>query len=188
MNAFAKGQSVEEEGFRRLSPYFSEVSNGVWLRVQGSATARALQPIWGDVFLMSPKGALAAAEVKIEGRHTGNLFLETWSNRNLTDEESWVLLGQNPGWMQKTRADFLVYFFLDSGDLYVLRTFNLVVWANSPSRIHWSKGSRIHDFKEIPQRKLQQKNDTWGRLVPVEVLKEEVGLTHRVLPAERLVA
>ncbi len=70
-----------------------------------------------------------AVEIKIEQAWTGNLFLETWSKRNLEDKASHAELGSAPGWLLKTRADLLLYYFLDTDDLVTLPVFRLKQWA-----------------------------------------------------------
>lgn len=105
-------------------------------------------------------------EIKIERRFTNNLFLETWSNRNLEDELRHAEFGSNGGWLQKSRADILAYYFLDSDDLIMCGMFRLKQWAY--------KERKIEQFKEVAQSKYIQLNDTWGRLVPISILERDI--------------
>jgi len=89
-------------------------------------------------------------EVKTEEKHTGNLFLETWSNKSCN----------NPGWMVKSDADILIYHFLDNGMTYLFDFKLLKKWFVE-------KGSV---FPEYPQRKNSQENDTWEKIIPLKHL------------------
>jgi hypothetical protein len=86
----------------------------------------------------------------------GNFFLETWSNRALF----------KPGWMLTSQCDFLCYYFLDEG-LYVIDFGALRRWAFHERR--------LYRYPERCQGKRRQRNDSWGRCVPVSVVGDEVG-------------
>jgi hypothetical protein len=109
-------------------------------------------------------------EIKVEQFWTGNLFLETWSNRNLDDKASHAERGSRPGWMVSTRADLLASYFLDTDDLVVVPLFRLKRWAFGSG-----EEGGIYAWPEKRQARYAQANDTWGRCVPVEVLEREVG-------------
>lgn len=110
-----------------------------------------------------------SVEVKVEARWTGSLFLETWSNRNLDDKASHADRGCSPGWLITTKADLLVYYFLDTDDLVTAPLFRLKRWA-------FGSGEQggVYAWAEKQQRRYTQPNDSWGRLVPAEVLEREV--------------
>ena len=40
---------------------------------------------------------------------------------------------------------------------------------------------RIYDFREVRQRRFVQANDSWGRIVPMDVVAREVGVKRAAL-------
>jgi hypothetical protein len=93
-------------------------------------------------------------KVKTEKTHTGNLFIEEWSNRGL-----------KPGWLHNlTNCDRLYYYFLDTADLYILDMSSLRIFMNGGLQ------GRL-EFKFLRQEKNAQANNTWGWLVPLTALR-----------------
>lgn len=183
MNAFNSARGVEARSLALLSPFLEEAGNN-WVLTEKGKLGRYLQEVAGDLLLNDRHGRLWCVELKAEERHTGNLFLETWSNRNLKDSRSHADRGSNPGWIYKSRADLLFYHFLDKDTLYVLNLFHLKQWAfcaHSEKRgeragripAEWMAG-RMGDFPIRLQSKYDQLNDTWGHVVPVAVLAAEM--------------
>jgi hypothetical protein len=118
---------------------------------------------YGDKWLSSAKYQEAIeVELKAETKHTGNLFIETWS-----DIRSGV-----HGWLyhysDQTR---LAYAFNDNHTLYTCQLGELRKWAHSQG---YSAAIRIEDFRQAEQQKYEQRNVTVGRLVPVEIFLCEV--------------
>jgi len=113
-------------------------------------------------------GRQANIEVKGEWQHTGNLFIEVFSNKRL----------RRLGWLfNLLRCDELLYGFHDEQILYCLNFGQLWGWC-------WSKQGRKHDLRDrgrpniynyplVKQKKYEQANDTWGALVPVHHLKAD---------------
>ncbi len=182
MSAFKSCQEVEAEAVRRLTPFIEARSGepGQWGRfvlTDKGPLAKGIQETIGDVLLNQPgTGRLASVEIKAEQKHTGNLYLECWSNLNIHDRDSWEARGSNPGWAWKMYPTFLFYYFLDQDRLYVIRGYSLWKWMHgSTSSSGAAGGTRIHDFRKA-QAGADQKNDTWGHLVPVDIIRKEVGL------------
>lgn len=175
MNAFYAARGTEAKGMAILLPYLEERSGRYVLTSKGTL-ARHLQLIAGDVLLNTVDEKLWAVEIKVEEKHTGNLFLETWSNRNLNDKSAHAERGSNPGWLVHCRADALLYYFLDTDDLYTINLFRLKRWAFGSSE----SAPHIYLHSEKPQSKYVQPNDTHGRVVPISVLHEEIssGIRH----------
>lgn len=100
-------------------------------------------------------------EVKGEGRFTGNLFLETWSN---FAPGSWA----RPGWVVTSECDWLFYYFADEERLFIIEFKPLQEWFFGV----------VHDngYREVSQGKYTQRNKTCGRLVPIKDISENVGL------------
>lgn len=86
------------------------------------------------------------------------LFIETWSNKQRGTK----------GWLWTSCADRIVWLFMETMELFVI---------DLPALKRWAELS-IHNFVEVPQKKCDQLNDTWGRLVPRDVLRTEVGFLH----------
>ncbi|HXJ15348.1 MAG TPA: hypothetical protein VNH19_24010 [Candidatus Limnocylindrales bacterium] len=157
-----------------LAPFLEERANGKLVLFDKGALAKAMQESVGDAIFTAYDGSARSVEVKTEERFTGNVFLETWSNRNLVNRESYVCRGNNPGWMLKSSSELLFYYFLGNDHLYVFDFLRLKRWAfASPSSLGFD--GRLSDFREVPQSRYSQLNDTRGRIVPLEILRKEVG-------------
>lgn len=167
MNAFSNARLIEAKGMAVLGPFLDETAGRRLILLSKGPLARALQQTVGDAVFQLPNGRVWSVEIKIEQRETGNLFLESWSNRNLEDRDRQVAVGSNPGWLIKLRADLLFYYFLDCDKLFVFDLFKLKRWAFE----EW----RIVRFPERQQRSREQLNDTRGWCVPLSVLAREVG-------------
>ncbi|MHC4510749.1 MAG: hypothetical protein ACYTAO_17640, partial [Planctomycetota bacterium] len=148
-------------------------SSGKYLLTHGRGEVSfALQHSAGDI-LARKDGKLVAIELKVEqGDKWGNFFLETWSNRQRF----------TTGWMfppkldYRTRPDFLWYMFLDEHRLYSIDFAKLWDWAfRKPSATIAGGTGRLFDFRERLQGKTTQRNDTWGRAVPIDVIRNEIG-------------
>lgn len=186
MNAFDRGCIIEAQGIEILRPYLAEVSAGRYVMTAKGTLSKHLQLIAGDALINTPDDRMWGVEIKTEARHTGNLFLETWSNRNLSSKTNHAELGMNPGWLTHCRSDVLMYYFLDTDDLYIISLFQLKRWAFGFTYGDRTVKGRIYDFKEVVQRKLKQKNETCGRLVPVSVLQAELRSSFRHCKVKQL--
>jgi hypothetical protein len=130
MNAFATASLVEHRGLAVLLPFLEERAHkGRVVSTAKGALAKTLQANFGDFLMNSDADTVWSVEIKVEQSWTGNLFLETWSNRNLDDKASHAERGCNPGWMFSTRADLLMSYFVDTDDLVVVPMFRLKRWA-----------------------------------------------------------
>ncbi len=168
MNSFEAASAVEARGMTILLPYLDAAADGRLVITNKGMLSRYLQLIAGDVLINDRNLVLWSIEVKVEAKTTGNLFLETWSNRNLEDKANHASHGSNPGWLIHSRADLLLYYFLDTDDLYIIKLFKLKRWAFG----HGEQSGEIYRFPEVSQSKYHQKNDTHGRLVSLSALKE----------------
>lgn len=166
MNAFTRASTVETTGRSILEPFLLEKANGRLVLFDKGPLAKALQETVGDGVFSVAGDREYFVEIKCEQKHTGNLFLETWSNRNLENRENHARLGSNPGWMHKVVADLLLYYFIDCDKLYVFDLFKLKKWAFVDIGASGHAG-RIWDYREAPQNRYSQLNDTYGRIVPL---------------------
>jgi hypothetical protein len=153
VSTFSDSNKVERIGLRLLLPRLVE-NYTVYFH-----TDKARQREFGDLTAYPLDKGLVRPftfEMKAEERHTGNLFIETWSNRS----------ERNPGWLYTCRAEYLFYVFTDKGLVYRLAFGSFFHWLVGHET--GSQHPRLDRYPELPQRKCVQLNDTWGRLVPVE--------------------
>lgn len=156
MDSFQQTCDIERLGEADLLPYME----AVWPNCAYYTTKhhKWVQKFLGDC-LVSRDGDAKYIEIKTEQQYTGNLFIETWSNKSR----------DTLGWFHACHADWLWYYFLDDRKLYVIPLPTLQKWGHQPT-----KAPRIECFKEVPQRKYDQRNDTWGRLVPIHIVLKEI--------------
>src|ERR1043166_1316452 len=107
MSGFESARVVEARGLSVLTPFLDERADGRFVLFDKGPLARALQETTGDGVFNVEDGGTFFVEIKCERKWTGNLFLETWSNRNLEDRQSHARRGCNPGWLYKLNADLL---------------------------------------------------------------------------------
>ena len=178
MNAYTQACLVEQRGMSALLPFLeSRAYRGQVIRVAKGPLARHFQRSFGDLLIATGPGSVASVEIKTQRRWTGNLFLEVWSNKNLNDRGSHVERGSTPGWMITCRADVVGFHFLDADTVLFLPLFRLQQWAFGTGDVP----GRIYEFPERCQRRYAQPNDSWGRIVPVDVLAAEVGVRRHAL-------
>jgi len=171
-DAFAEASRVEQRGLALLLPYLeARAFQGRIVTTARGTLAPTLQASMGDVLMNTDADTIWAIEAKIERRWTGNLFLELWSNRNLDDKASHAARGSAPGWLVTCRADLLAFYFLDTDDLLFVPVFMLKRWA-------FGSGPQdgVYAYPERCQRAYGQANDSWGRIVPVDVIARDVGM------------
>jgi hypothetical protein len=190
MNAFNLARSVEAKALVRLLPFVEEhADEGRYVLTDKGRLAPLLQETIGDV-LINRAGQVWSIEIKAEQSYTGNLFLETWSNRNLDDASNHAKHGSNPGWLIKTRADLLFYYFLDTDDLFVINVFALKRWAfghiDKPAQVYANNYDGGPKFPEKRQSKYQQLNDTLGRCVSIQMLQSVLHPPMRRLSVRQL--
>lgn len=165
MNAFHECRGVEQSSFEILMPYLAEATDdGRYVLTDKGRLAATIQQTHGDV-IAQKNGEMVCIEVKAEEADLyGNAFLEEWSNRSRF----------NPGWLLKLETDFLFYHFIKDDRLYVFDFPDLQRWAFTSASHRTGFPGRLYDFNSKPQAKRQQRNDTWGRCVPLDVLCAEV--------------
>lgn len=174
MSAFSEASKIERRALEVLMPYLDTHADGRVVLTNKGVLAKFLQRVVGDAIYNDKQGVMWTVEIKAEEAHTGNLFLETWSNKNLDVRANQAEYGSTTGWMFCCRADLLFYYFLDSDDLYIVNTWKLKRWAFGTRETQ----GQIYQFREVWQRKYNQPNDTHGRIVPVDVLNQAFGVTN----------
>jgi hypothetical protein len=151
VNAFENASTVSQQSLRTLLPY---------LEFRGW-TLEPYTDMWSQThcgdYRATKSGTTMNLEVKSEKHSTGNLFIESWSNRTQG----------RPGWFHNLdHCDCLIYHFLD-GPAYVIQFAEL-------HKFDFSK------YAERPQHQYTQRNDTWGWLVPVADLKRAGVITQEI--------
>jgi hypothetical protein len=177
VNGFDAARQVEYRAMKELDLFLSFHSyNGRCVRLEKGPLAPALQKMVGDVLLTGKRDRrLWGLEIKAEAeKRTPNLFLESWSNRG----------HHTPGWLITLQTDLLLYYFLDTKEAFLVNFHHLWQWAFVDTGQNGYAG-RLWDFPEKPQAKYLQRNDTFGRCVPIAVLMAEVGMRRmRVHPQQ----
>jgi hypothetical protein len=171
MDAFRDACEIEAESLRQLVPWIeSRAKDGHVVKTAKGRLSKELQKRYGDLFAERKNGEVVAIEIKAEEyQGWGNLYLETWSN----------LSRYTPGWMFTLDADVLLYHFLggeNGQELYSIAFHDLRRWAFKVMNRMGTQG-RMWEYIGKEQKKRKQLNDTWGRCVPIDVLKAEAGLT-----------
>lgn len=172
-DAFGRCKETEQRALDLILPMLSASYREVIHLARGDQTAMEFQWRGIDLLLIKePAGPATretvAVELKAEERTTGNLFLETWSNRRTGRE----------GWIRTSRAVGLIYCFLDTESIYVAHMGRLQEWATT----------QLHCYPERVQQKHSQSNETVGHIVPILRLSAEVGLRRFHVRANRQVA
>jgi len=122
----------------------------------------------GDCIIFDKNGRGSWVEIKIEEENKfGNFFIETISNKNVRNEFEHLERASTQGWFWSSRATWIFYYFLKSDELFAFRLFHLKRWLLSDD-----DGNPYHPiidrYPEKPESKAIQKNDTWGRCVPIK--------------------
>jgi hypothetical protein len=167
VSSFPQTQKLALRGLADIIPFIrSRATEGQFVLTDKGALSELLQRTAGDA-LLNHASKVWGVELKTEEENKyGNFFLETWSNRKFGM--------QTFGWLYTLRSDILLYYFLDSGELFSVKFNDLWEWAFC-RRGEGGQCGRVYQFPEKPQGKHQQLNETWGRCVPIEVIGREVG-------------
>lgn len=152
--------SIGDRGRRLLREYCA----GMGYRLHWVDEDIEFQLHCGDCIVTSRDGIRLNAEVKAEVRFTGNLFIETWSNRSIGRK----------GWLYRlNKCDVLYYCFLDREVIYTTDFQKL-------------RACDLSSYQEVPQWRHEQDNDTYGLLVPIRDLrKKKIILAARDMPELR---
>jgi hypothetical protein len=165
--SFDRSLQISAKSFDVLRPLLAaKGDDGRYVTTDKGRLSRELQQSVGDV-LMNINGEVYCIELKAEEKDYGNVFLEEWSNR------AWY----NRGWLDKLDTDFLWYHTLSVDRLLIIPFPRLRKWAFlTESHLVPDGNGRMYDFPCKPQCQYEQLNDTWGRCIPIEVIRREVGL------------
>jgi hypothetical protein len=173
MNAFDSARLIEAKSLALLTPFLQEKAHkGQFVLCLKGALAKALQETAGDALFNTADGTVWSVELKADDTDYPNLFLETFSNKNLDSPLNHSGRGSRAGWLITQGADILLYHRLQFDELLAIPMLRLKRWALG----HEGEPARIYGFPEKRQGQRAQLNDTWGRCVPIAVIEREVGL------------
>jgi hypothetical protein len=123
----------------------------------------------GDLIVETPRGK-TTVELKIEERFTGNLFIETWSNREFG----------KPGWLYTSQSDSIVFYFRDQDKLFGMSLASLK---------NWLLNQRDGTLDQFPQVRVKRSgpNDTYGHIIPIDRIRDaNLDRWWELSPLERL--
>lgn len=187
MSAFQRSRQTAQRSIDLLRPFLEEKTAGRYVFTEQGRQSEAFQKLFGDLIANFRANVMHIVECKAEERYTGNVFLELWSNFNIAAEPGlhYFSHGPTPGWLTKVHADLLFYHFIDVDKLFVFKLPELQRWAflgetkrmSDPdlTGVRHQMQGRVFDFRVVPQTKSDQRNLTLGALVPIRVLKKELG-------------
>lgn len=163
MSAFKHCQSIEEKGVYITIKYLEKFESLTCTSIEyDTASGKALQHQGVDLMCDSGSGKVLV-EVKTEQKHTGNFFMEEWSN-----------LDKKLGWLHTCQADAMAYVFLGK----------YFYWIPDWKALQAHVLENISSFKPIRQDKYKQTNVTVGRLVPIQPLIEQGLVIQKKLPED----
>lgn len=164
MSSFDHCKELGERGIREIMPLIESLYDFEKIEVVPPDIELQFQD--GDVVVILQGGGRVTIEAKTEEDWTSRLYLEEHSN----------LSTGNRGWMHKSKAKLLFYYFLDRKLVYVIDLERLQRWAiDDDDTMEEPKGNRTR----LPLKKQgthDQLNDTWGYCVPIDVIRKEVGI------------
>lgn len=160
MNSFKSCQEIEKRALPDLIPFLMRYCyEGRFVLTDKGALSKEIQKMAGDALLNGSEGTLWTVDWKVEEENKyGNFFLETWSNLR----HGFYTVG----WMFTLQTDRLLYYFLKEKMLYSIPFLRLKTWA--------FVDRQIYKYPELLQGKHVQLNKTYGRCVPIEVIRKEV--------------
>lgn len=104
-----------------------------------------------------------AIDVKTEVKYTGNLFVESWSNKTANRHS-------RDGWIFTLGSDWLFMVYLDVRAVFIVDLRKLKNWCVIEGRMLDFREATVHRYIDG-----EQMNRTTGHLVPWSVLAETVG-------------
>ena len=151
MSAWDETREVERRGMAILMPkILREAKSGVYVIPKA-------QQHQGDVVIDGQR-----YEFKIEEKYTGNLFIEQYSNRRR----------QTLGWLHFCESDWIWFFFLQGEHLIEC------CWPVLQRLV--KERARFYRLAPMKNRAHLQLNDSWGYLVPISWVLQNVVTAKRL--------
>lgn len=156
MTEYERSCEVEASGLKLLVPHLKNCCfDGELILFDAGPSKVSLQSVGDAVMRSKWSGQVLTLEFKFErAEHFGNFFLETWSNRARF----------KPGWFLMCQADILVYQFNSEQLAFLMKLHELRAWAY--------QGDLLYGYPEKRQSKYSQRNDTWGRPIPISAVRD----------------
>lgn len=164
MSAFDKSRAVEQRGWKEICGLIRSLADGQCEEMFDNPDAQRDGYDLRCAVWEYSKGRPAKLELKVEEENPrGNLFLETWSNKEFGR--------QKVGWMMTSKADWLLYYFLDTKTLYMIPFKRLWNWFFGDDKF-FGFGPQL---RQVQQGKAEQLNKTCGVLTPTGDLYRHIG-------------
>ena len=136
-HVFSESIIVGNKGEEIVKRFLCGLKNVASITDVSSNAAYQKQDI--DLIINFSDGTSSTAEIKTDTYTSGNIFFETVSN----------LEANVPGCMYKTKADFLLYYFTKTKELYIL---------DMPAYLKWFKANRSN-FTEKKLKNINRRNN-----------------------------
>ncbi len=168
MSTYKDSLETQRRSFEEMRGWLSGsfCDDGRYVLTDKGRLSAEMQQRFGDMVIQR-NGEMVWVEMKAEEKFTGNFFIEDWSNWSRG----------NPGWIHKLDTDLLFYHFLDQNALYMVHFHELRAWLFSANDYN----NRMSNYRLVRQKKCDQKNDTWGRLVPIRDVMESTEVRSKVI-------
>lgn len=147
---YARNLATEREGTDAIIDYITAKTGASPLPI----TDKLHQLHIGDLLASFSKLGPTSIELKIEKRYTGNIFAETWSNRE------WG----RPGWLHTSQSNQIWFYWLDTRQLVASSTIALREWLLRQD------GGTIDSYRQVKAGG-GGRNDTYGAIVPISDLR-----------------
>ncbi len=115
----------------------------------------------GDYILPACDSFTSCWEVKAEQEFTGNLFIETWSNRTTATGDDGTPMWRK-GWIETLETDYMLFVFLNVRGAFKVPFIYLQRWF-----LHKGNFVNYREVEVKKSREQEQRNKTWGCPVPI---------------------
>lgn len=128
---FERQMSIGEKGEQAFLKYMrAEKQVGTIARVIDVRSDEAHQKQDIDFAVICPSGERITYEVKCDAYSSENIFVETQINDYYIADGHVVKGDFTQGWLYRSRADYIFYYFRQSNAAYVLNRVSLAYWID----------------------------------------------------------
>lgn len=162
---FKKSLNVGEIGEDIVEKYLGSLSNVK--RIQSVKNDKKYQQDDIDFIVYFDKGKKASIEVKCDSYKSGNLYYETKS----------CVEFNTLGCLEKTKADYIFYYFLNLNVLYIFKTNKFREWVRSEiKKYNLSPASSRIKHKEVYNKAYDKKSlyTSQGYTIPLNYIENEL--------------
>lgn len=162
---FKKSLKVGKQGEEIIEKYLSSMSN-----VSNVKCVTDNKDYWEqdiDFIVTMKNGKTFTIEVKTDTYKTNNIYYETKS----------CIEKNTVGCFEKTKADFIFYYFINKDILYIFKTKTFRAWVNKQIdfyNIQPSNSSLKKSFVYNKTRDLKSEYTSEGYIIPIDVIEEKL--------------